>query len=204
MPSPPGRKDLGPRDHERSLKALCACCGRKRNLRDVTDMIASLIRQYAIPSYTLGSNYCPKRVCSTCVLTLYEFRKNSMQTLRKFPPLMEYECLLWPSLPSLLLPATQPELQRIISAKSFCLHLGCNEENSDTWILEYIWNIPLSKYNVSIGVLLWAEKTFLRVISSTLSSLDISFFVLLYQVSEFDSRVERSREFQRMFAALKW
>ena len=88
-----GRKDLGPRDHERSLEALCACCGRKRNLRDVTDVIASLIRQFAVPSYTLGSSHCPKKVCSTCVSTLYEFRKNPQQTSRKFPPLLEYESL---------------------------------------------------------------------------------------------------------------
>ena len=88
-----GRKDLGPRDHERSLEALCACCGRKRNLRDVTDVIASLIRQFAVPSYTLGSSHCPRKVCSTCVSTLYELRKNPQQTSRKFPPLLEYESL---------------------------------------------------------------------------------------------------------------
>ena len=62
---------------------------------------------------------------------------------------------------------------------------------------------PLSRNRVYFGVLLCAENTFLSSISSTHSRSDISLLVRLYQDSELDTIVERSREFLRRFAASK-
>ena len=69
--SGPGRKDLGPRDHVRSLAALCGVCGRKRpGLRNITATIADQIRRIVIPSFSLDSGLHPTSICSTCRQTL--------------------------------------------------------------------------------------------------------------------------------------
>ena len=75
--SGPGRKDLGPRDHVRSLAALCGVCGRKRpGLRNITATTADQIRRIVpIPSFSLDSGLHPTSICSTCRTTLALFQK---------------------------------------------------------------------------------------------------------------------------------
>ena len=72
----PGRKDLGPRDHQRSLACLCAVCGRKKpDLRRVTDQTAERLRVHALPDYSLSSGRHPTAICATCRCTLTAFVK---------------------------------------------------------------------------------------------------------------------------------
>ena len=62
-------------------------------------------------------------------------------------------------------------------------------------MLNLIEIVPVSKYNSSMAVLLCANNNFLSNSSSTDSSLEISLFVKLYQLSELDIRDDRTSEF---------
>ena len=90
-----GRKDLGPRDHARSLAALCCICGRKKpDLKSVSLTLEVLVREH-LPAYDISSNLHPTSICATCRLTVKAFEKDPQQTTRKFPPFLDYD-LLYP------------------------------------------------------------------------------------------------------------
>ena len=84
--SRPGRKDLGPRDHVRSLAALCGICGRKGpDLRTITATIQDRIRTFTpLKNFSLDTGFYPTKVCSSCRLTLSEFSKVSKSEERCF------------------------------------------------------------------------------------------------------------------------
>ena len=76
----PGRKDLGPRDHVRSLASLCGVCGRKGpDLRPITPNTADRIRNIVMPSYSLDTGLHPTSICGTCRKTLALFHKVSIE-----------------------------------------------------------------------------------------------------------------------------
>lgn len=104
-----GRKDLGPRDHIRTLASLCCICGRKYpSLKPVTPALEVLVRNH-IQGYDTSLNMYPTSICVTCRLTVKAFEKDKNQTVRKFPPFMDYE-LIYPvgTRSSGLIPVLEP------------------------------------------------------------------------------------------------
>ena len=87
-----GRKDLGHRDHQSSRGAICACCGRKPELRAVTGETAKLIST-VIPNYSSYHPQYPTSICNSCRLYLVAQSQDSAQTRRKKPQLIDYENL---------------------------------------------------------------------------------------------------------------
>ena len=90
-----GRKDTGPRNHLKSLAALCCMCGRKKPcLRKVTKSPEEAVRNH-LPVYDSTSHLYPTSICVTCRLTVKAFEKDPEQMSRKFPPFIDYD-LIYP------------------------------------------------------------------------------------------------------------
>ena len=73
---PPFVKQKAARTHTESLKTVCAACWRKpKNVRNVSDRVEELIRQFVFKDYSKSNGYHPSVVCTGCQQTLSDLAK---------------------------------------------------------------------------------------------------------------------------------
>ena len=64
------------RDHDGSLRVVCAACWRKnKSVGKISDKLAALIKKHVFEDFSTKNSYHPKVICDGCRKTLADIEK---------------------------------------------------------------------------------------------------------------------------------